>query len=384
MKPVLVLHCMSYYARYLDGVVNRNMHIADELEKRRIFKKIILIDMLPYNVRSAVRSSKNLYALDRKKISSQSGVYSRLFSIAKERELIAPTPLFYMSSKKRRMHLLEKAIRHLEGTKGTRIAWSYNPFDLSFLDKKVYSQSVFDAVDDWRHNPVYRSSMHTLQDNYGYIASSCDTIFSVSEYLVEMFKNEYNRSDVRLIPNTSELSVRNAGKAIHKNSIVYLGTIESRFDIELVEFLVQKNPTKHFTFIGPVWKEQRARFNALCEQKNTSYLGEKKFSKDIGSLLPTFDAGIIPHVQSRFSQSNDPLKVYDYLRAGLPVVSTIPTSESSLTPYVYLADEPEAFNTALAKALAENSPRRIKERQDAMSSITWERRVDAMLSCVNI
>lgn len=382
-KPILVMYTMSYYARWLDGVVNRNFHIVNEIEKADVFERVLFIDLLPYDFRSTIRSSKYIYAMDRNKVKSRIVYGGRLFTLSEKRSLFSAVPMYMLGSEARKIRLQKRVIKGLSNG-GPVISWSYNPFDLTFLNKEMFETSVFEAVDDWRFHSAYKSKSGELKQNYKTIATKVDHLFCVSTYLSEMFKNEFGRTDVQIIPNTSELVCTNGKEALHKNSVVYLGTIESRFNIEMVEFLVDNNPTKHFTFIGPVWKDQKERFLKLTKHKNVTYKGELVFDKDVAALLPTFDVGIIPHHRSRFSQSNDPLKIYDYLRAGLPVVSTIPSSEKRLEDFVSVVDGAVDFNQALSYALDNNSKEKINLRKDVMSSLTWEGRTAEMLKKITI
>jgi hypothetical protein len=361
------MYSMSYYIRFLNGVVNRNMHIAQELEKRNIFNRILHIDFLPYNVRSLARTI--VYTPSIKKEMSN----------VQERSVVTCPRV----PSKKREALIKKKIKKLAPT-GELISWSYNPFELSFLDKGFFSHTIFDAVDDWRFNSVYKKNASQLQMNYKKISQEAEKIFTVSTYLGEMFTKEFNRPNIYCIPNTSELPPSKKKNDLHVNRVVYLGTIESRFDIELVEYLVHTNPTKHFTFIGPVWKDQKKRFFKLKKFANVNHMGEIIFSEKLADLLVTFDVGIIPHRQSKFAQSNDPLKVYDYLRAGLPVVSTIRTSEKMLAKYIYYADSDTQFSQMLSKALDENSHDKVMDRINGMKRLSWEKRVDQMLSHITL
>ena len=383
-KPILVVYTMSYYSRWLDGVVNRNFHITNELEKKNIFSHILFVDLLPYSFKSAVRSIKYIYAMKNKKIRSKTTSGGKLFFISKNRSLFTASPFFYLlSSKKMQARHYKKLICSINDSKSA-ISWSFNPLDINFLNKDIFSKTIFDAVDDWRFHNSYQGSTTRIRKNYKKIADSSDYIFTVSDYLSNMFAKEFNRNETFLVPNTSELPQIKVKNTLHKNNVVYLGTIESRFDISLAEFLAEKNPTKHFTYIGPVWKIQRERFEKLTKLKNVTHKGELPFEKVVSKLLPTFDAGIIPHHQSRFAQSNDPLKIYDYLIAGLPVVSTIPTSEKSIKKYVSIAENMQDFNDYLSKVLDENTEEKIDERKKAVEKITWEFRVNEMLNKLSL
>ena len=87
-KPILVMYTMSYYARWLDGVVNRNFHIVNEIEKADVFERVLFIDLLPYDFRSTIRSSKYIYAMDRNKVKSRIVYGGRLFTLSEKEKSV--------------------------------------------------------------------------------------------------------------------------------------------------------------------------------------------------------------------------------------------------------------------------------------------------------
>ena len=99
--------------------------------------------------------------------------------------------------------------------------------------------------------------------------------------------------------------------------IVYLGAVRDIINENLILKISKKFPEDKIYFIGPILK----KFNKLQKQKNIIFLGEIKH-KLVPSFLKNFHIGILPYKVNLFTKSINPLKVYEYVSSGLPVIST--------------------------------------------------------------
>src|SRR3569832_1585860 len=71
----------------------------------------------------------------------------------------------------------------------------------------------------------------------------------------------------------------------------------------------------------------------------------------------------------------NPIKLREYLSAGLPVVSTSVPEVQKYAAWCSIADDPDAFVAAIEKELAGDSPERRRARSEAMKAETWPIRV---------
>jgi glycosyltransferase involved in cell wall biosynthesis len=107
---------------------------------------------------------------------------------------------------------------------------------------------------------------------------------------------------------------------------------------------------------------------------NVHLLGQKRHD-ELPAYCKGFDAGVIPYrIDERMTFVN-PLKLREYLSAGVPVVSTPVPEVVRHAHLCRIADGPEAFVTALDAALAEAGPAARRARSDAMVQETWSARV---------
>jgi glycosyltransferase involved in cell wall biosynthesis len=127
---------------------------------------------------------------------------------------------------------------------------------------------------------------------------------------------------------------------------VYVGALREWFDYRLVRELSEAIPEMQFVIIGPTRKA------ALSPSPNVHLLGERRREK-VPAYLQHADVGIIPFDRKNHAALVDgvnPLKLYEYCAAGLPVVATRwPLLERVGSPAL-LADDPAGFVTALRRA----------------------------------
>ena len=118
------------------------------------------------------------------------------------------------------------------------------------------------------------------------------------------------------------------------------------FDVELLRYAALQRPQFEFCLIGGYLEEI---FEQLKDLRNVHFLGHKDYTI-LPQYLHHFDVTIIPFVVNDLIRSTNPIKVYEYLAGGKPVVATdIPEIEGM--PYVYVSKSREAFVENLDQAI---------------------------------
>jgi teichuronic acid biosynthesis glycosyltransferase TuaH len=92
-------------------------------------------------------------------------------------------------------------------------------------------------------------------------------------------------------------------------------------------------------------------------------------------VLPKYvaalDVGLAPYTDVAFNRKSYPLKVLQYLAAGVPVVSSANGATDDLVDAVHLAWGPDAFEHEVRQALKEGDPAQRAARQAAAASRPW-------------
>ena len=133
--------------------------------------------------------------------------------------------------------------------------------------------------------------------------------------------------------------------ALPRPRAIYAGAIDSWFDADLVAATARRLPTWSFVLIGPA----RGALPALAGIPNVHLLGPRPYA-ELGGYFAGADAAMVPFRLTGMTHAIHPIKVYEYLAAGLPVVSTPMRETAAMGAPIALAEGEEEFARALETA----------------------------------
>lgn len=370
-KTLIVMN-MTYHHLWKQGMVNRNFHLLRELQRSQLFDRIVSVDVLPLSASKIARVALSSRPWKKNAHTVYSGVGYRI-----DNDPVYPSTSYVSSYG---MRSLFRALARLNISVRSSIVWSYDPLSVEALCAREKPQTlIFDAVDNWMEHPAYTRYVDRVRHGYAYIRSNADLIFTVSEGLLDMFDRAEHAF---FIPNGVDvehfLSTEHVLKdfaASHESPVIgYHGVIQSRMNVAIIEQLAAKHPEYTFRLIGPVWKDMRAQVKALCKaHTNVEVRGAVPYVR-LPESLHGFDCAFIPHKIDAFTHSMNPLKLYEYLAAGLPIVSTPVAGADQFQDLVRFAVSAEDFSREIQRALATDSIE-MRERRRAMASQhTWSQR----------
>jgi glycosyltransferase involved in cell wall biosynthesis len=160
--------------------------------------------------------------------------------------------------------------------------------------------------------------------------------------------------------------------------IGYLGALDHWFDVDAVWESARAHSSWSFVLVGRVEDE---RVNRLRELPNVRFAGEIPHEA-IPEHLATWDVAMIPFLRNSLTMATNPIKIYEYLSAGLPVVGACLPELELFGNLVYLADTCPQFAALIAEAMRENSPSLRTARREVVEGETWRQRADSLLSLV--
>lgn len=156
-----------------------------------------------------------------------------------------------------------------------------------------------------------------------------------------------------------------------KPVVGYLGTADNRVNVDIVEYCVREMPDVTFQFIGEI--KEPALTERLTRYPNVVFTPPHQPAQ-LPPLLAGLSAAMIPFVCNEHTYTIYPLKINEYLAAGLPVVSTPFSILDDFAGVIEMAPSPEVFVQALRRALADQSPERIAQRVEMARNNSWEQR----------
>ncbi len=286
--------------------------------------------------------------------------------------------------------LLPALVRRAARRLGLRrpILWAYVPQAEVLIDALEPSLIVYHCVDDIAaHDRIDTASFRAAEARF---AARADLVLASAPALAERLRTvSDNVVDAPNVADTELFSVAlgpgplDPGMAaLPTPRIVFTGAIvAAKLDLPMLAELARLRPSWSFALVGPIGPgEPRADISPISGEPNIHLLGPRAYG-ELPDVLRAADAGLIPYARNALTESIFPMKVYEYLAAGLPVVATpLP----ALSGVADVATAPDAAGIAelLTQALAEDDPDRRGERSRAAASHSWERRLDEIAAAL--
>ncbi len=260
------------------------------------------------------------------------------------------------------------------------VVWDF-PKIASQIPFKAIVADIIDDQRNWQNTPQY---IDKLDKCYQETLKLADTIFTNCHTVADSFHDYIASNQIHIIPNGAEQFDEVQPKPpelanIPHPIIGYVGNLRDRIDWILLAKIIKARPDWSFTLIGNGKNLPNAL--DLSTFKNVYFLGIVEYSR-LPHFLLAFDAAIIPHENNPMTQSMNPLKIYNYLSANLPVISTEIANIEEIKPLIQIANDAESFVAKIESALMQPKTRG-KEYKQLMECINWKKRVADMLLLID-
>ena len=159
--------------------------------------------------------------------------------------------------------------------------------------------------------------------------------------------------------------------ALTRPILGFWGLIQDWVDVELLAGIARIRPDWSLVLIGDIATDV-SQLNGLA---NVHFLGRRPY-RALPHYAEAFDIGIIPFKLNDLTRAVNPIKLREYLAAGLPVVSTPLPEVEAYRPHVQTAANAGAFVAACETALRKDSASQSTTRRSAMGSETWDAKVE--------
>ncbi len=158
-----------------------------------------------------------------------------------------------------------------------------------------------------------------------------------------------------------------------KPVIGFFGLLADWVDLDIIGALARARPHWSFALVGKVQTD----LGAVASLPNVHLLGQQPYAA-LPAYCRGFDVGLIPFRMNELTLRVNPLKLREYLAAGLPVVSTPLPEVVRYHGVVHIAFNKDSFLQEIEAALKERSRENDRRRVDTMRSEGWEARVADM------
>jgi len=235
---------------------------------------------------------------------------------------------------------------------------------------------VYDCMDDHSGFSTNGEAMLAAENH---LLRSADLVVASSQTLFDkvaplarqalMIRNAVDYPHFAAVPETHRASSASL-------TVGYYGAIADWFDSDLMAALAKSRPNWRLVLIGSTFS---ADIGPLEACQNIVLTGEKPYA-ELPLLIADWDCCVIPFKRLPLTEATNPVKVYEMLAAGKPVVAV---SLPELRPiaaagHIALADTSTAFAREIEQAVAENDSERQTARRRYAAENTWAIRQETL------
>lgn len=272
------------------------------------------------------------------------------------------------------------------------IVWVYHPGYVDALEKIPRKLLVYDCVDEYTAFPNYEPVADWIRDKERRLCEKADLVFTTSRALYED-KSQYNPEHTHLVHNvgdaehfkTARAASTEVAEEIRELSGPVIGFVGAVSDYKLnSEWLLElsrRKPDWQIAVVGPVGEaDPSTDVSDLKSAANVHLLGHRDYER-LPEYIKGFDVATIPYRINEYTRSVFPIKFFEFLATGTPVViSALPALEEYYDA-VEVADDADAFVEKCELAL-ERGDEGAERRVELAEQNSWWSRIDEMMSHV--
>ncbi len=266
------------------------------------------------------------------------------------------------------------------------IIWTYMPNSGDLVDRLGDRKLlVYDCVDEHsEYTGFINKQIMTQMERL--LMQKCDLVFVTAKGLYDS-KKDYAR-EIYFSPNAANVDLFMQAQdpktqlpqevaSIPGPIVGFVGVIQDWIDLDLIKRAALTYSGYSFVMVGPV--AAGIDLSELKALPNVYFLGRKDV-KELPAYIKAFDVCINPFKLNELTDKVSPLKFYEYLASGKPIVSVDMPGVSNFSDVVEVASDAEEFVRLIDVALKTETPVKLASRLARARENSWESRVEFMLS----
>jgi len=270
-----------------------------------------------------------------------------------------------------------------------QLLWTYNPMTTRLFPSGAFDKVVYHCVDEIKAQPGMPSQ--SIEEAEAELLKTADLCFVTTEHLLQT-RRALN-PNTHYFPNVADFEHFARARApstmipvdlvlLPQPRIGFVGAISGyKLDVALLKKLSQTHPEWSIVLIGQVGEgDPWTDLAPLRSLRNIRLLGPRKYA-ELPAYLKGFDVAMLPSALNPYTQGMFPMKFFEYLAAGCPVVSTDLPALQSYAGVATLAKTHDEFVAAIESILRGHAPE-LGARLGVAREHTYERRTERMMALV--
>jgi teichuronic acid biosynthesis glycosyltransferase TuaH len=371
-----------------DEIWRRNQFICDGLLRRFTDTNILFVQP-PFD---------NSYALRTRKIGQIQHTPSRIPSGYGDRlYLLTPTKWFPNSvllgrawNEKHLLRQIKRALRDLKWVP-THL-WINQHEAVHLLGEGIAPKTIYDITDDWTKFSGNQSQLEQTIKQDATLCKASDHVIVCSKQLFDDKASLVDSEKLHLIPNgvhidhyatvtDTSLPVHDLAQNWSKPVFGYTGTIHGdRVDVNLIAAIAQIYTSATIAMVGPNLLEDVDQ-QKINQFSNIVFTGAQPYA-ELPDIMRAFDVCMVPHLVTPFTESLNPIKLWEYLAAGKPVVSTNVAGFRDFPELLFVSPTHDDFKENLSVALSADKSA-ANDRQDVAKLHSWDSRLQDVMRVLN-
>lgn len=276
----------------------------------------------------------------------------------------------------------------LQESVGKLLAWTRSRRCVSLVQHPFWAELaqclpnhylVYDCMD---HHDGFGNTGSSILEAEAKLTKAAQLLVVTSRWLQDRYANcNPNLALIRNAADFEHFSLRPTQtyrSPLGNRIIGYFGAIAEWFDTELVKRVSRYFPNHTILLVG---RDTCGAKEKLFGCPNVIFVGEVSY-EDLPSYVHAFDVCMIPFKISPLTLATNPVKAYECMSAGKPLVSVDLPELREFGSLVYTSETEDQFVDHLCSALAETDSRFHAQRQAFAAEQTWSRRVEALEQAV--
>lgn len=287
---------------------------------------------------------------------------------------------------------IKRFLELLDDQKKFDILFVTHPNQIDFIPKKIVDNTfvIYDCMDNFKkfqpryENDIIQKERELLKICDVVTVSSSKLYKEIEKYNINNIKKKIfiinNGVDIeRFNPNISE---EESDITFFRNNdnkkVAYIGTVDKWVDLELIKKLAKNNKNIDFYVIGPV--SRNISIDNYKEVENIIFTGVQPYDS-IPYILSKIDVSIMPFKKNELVEAVNPVKIYESLAMGKPVIATRYQETEKFGEYIFTYENIEEFENILLSLInKKENPDIIQKRIEFAMENSWEKRVNEIES----